>query len=142
MGRLPPTLIGLEFVVVDAPVALAFFVDVLGYDLLEQRRHDTYDADFYVLGDGQLTVTLLQPTSEATAPPFPEPEPRLAQLIFGSTPDEHAELHETMAGAGLPVATASPTLFHLVEQFRNATLGAAPALVFTAVDEESDEETQ
>lgn len=140
MDRLPPTLIGLEFVVLDAAVAMEFFVDVLGFDLLEQRRHEQFDADFYVLGDGQLTVTLLQPTSMADSPPFPEPEPRLAQIIFASTPDEHAELHEAMTAAGVPVATASPAMFHLIDQFRRAALGEVPAFVFVAVDEDDGPE--
>ena len=113
----------------DIDSALTLFVDTLGFQLVHRAPAPDVSAESAVLDGGSVVLTLIQPV-ESDGPAFPDPSPRLSQLIvevgdIGAT-------SEVVAQAGLSVQVADEANSFVTPAAMEGVVGFPMALVFRA----------
>lgn len=123
--------LGIELIVTDIDRALAFFVDLLGFEVHQRGASGLVAGEIAVVTDGRIAITLLEPTTEGTAPILPDRTPRLSQIIIGGDPAELDEATEAIVEAGIAVTPTSNGFF-LKPEGISGILGIETAVVVTA----------
>lgn len=124
------SLVAAEYVVDDLERVEELLVDLLGLEVVQRTAHPDFDAELVVLSAGPVAVSLLHPTDVGDRPPFPVPDPRLAQLTF--TVDDSAafsDIRRRLVEAGAAVVNGGPRMFYFPEKFIEGVFGSAPVLV-------------
>lgn len=135
------TLVAAEYVIEDLERVEELLVDLMGFKVAQRTTHPDFDADVVTLNIGAIALSLLYPTDVGDRPPFPLPEPRLAQLTFAVDNEATFEaLRSRLVHGGVAVAQGKPRVFHLPQEFVQSVLGTSP--IFVIVDTSTgDEET-
>lgn len=129
--------LGLELIVEDINRATSLFVDVLGFELQQQGRFDLFAGEMAVVTDGQIGITLLQPTTDGDEPVLADRAPRLSQIVIGTAPGTAPTASQRVAESGLSVAPTSSGFYVTPESIKGA-LGIETAIVVVS-SEPSDE---
>ncbi len=132
-----PTVAGLEIVVSQLDDALALFVDTLGLELAYRGPSPDVPAEVAVLDGGAIAITLIQPIDSDGAV-FPDPKPRLSQIVLGCDPDGLDEMVGAVEAAGLPVDIVGSTRAFVPPAVMEGVLGSRTALVFSTVEVDDD----
>jgi len=129
-----PNVIGLEFVVSGINEALAFCVDVLGFELVYRGPARGVAGTSAVLDAGSITITLLEPAHEGPGL-IADRSPRLSQLVLGGPTDDLAEVREAVHDAGVPTKDYSDGRYFVAPEVTAGILGFETALMFTPIEE-------
>lgn len=127
------SLLGLELIVDDLDRAVALFVDLLGFSVHQRTSAGKVAGEIAIVTDGQIAITLLRPTTEASAPILPDRSPRLSQLIFGTDTDGIDLVGGAIVESGLALTPTGHGFFVSPEAI-SGVLGFETAVVVT-VDE-------
>lgn len=122
--------LGIELIVTDIDRAVALFVDLLGFEVHQRGDSELVAGEIAVVTDGHIAITLLEPTTEGTAPILPDRTPRLSQLILGADAAELDEVTEAIVEAGLAL-TPTSNGFYLKPEGVGGVLGIETAVVVT-----------
>ncbi len=122
-------IVGLEILVPSIEDALTLFVDTLGFSLAHRGPAPNVSAETAVLDGGTIALTLIQPV-ESDGPAFPDPLPRLSQLIIAveNVPAASA----VVARAGLPMQVVDESNAFVPPGAMEGVVGFPMALVLRA----------
>jgi catechol 2,3-dioxygenase-like lactoylglutathione lyase family enzyme len=109
--------------------ALTLFVDTLGFQLVHRAPARDVSAESAVLDGGSVVLTLIQPVG-SDGPAFPDPSPRLSQLIVEV--DDIDAASADVAQAGLSVQVADEANSFVTPAAMEGVVGFPMALVFRA----------
>lgn len=90
----------------DIDDALTLFVDTLGFRLEYRAPTPDVSAETAVLDGGSMVLTLIQPV-ESDGPAFPDPSPRLSQLVVQVNDVRSASAVVAQAGVSLQIVDES-----------------------------------
>ncbi len=119
---------GIEVLVGDLDRAIALWVDVLGFELVDSGPASHIEGRFAVVTDGRLAVTLLEPADAGPGTVLADRTPRLSQIVLTDpAPDAPAG---RAVEAGLSVVPTADGFFLAPEVVAGA-LGPEVAVVVT-----------
>jgi len=133
-------IVGLELLVPDIDAAVAVFSGVLGFRVAHRGHSPDVPAEVVVLDGGPIALTLIQPI-ESDGAAFPDPTPRLSQLVV-DTPDMDSVV-TAVTEAGLSVESVGANGAFVPPAAMHGVVGFQMALVFrseTPVGSESSSE--
>lgn len=124
------TVARIEILVLHIDPALSLFVDTLGMELAHRGLSPDVPAEIAVLDGGSIAITLIAPLDSDDAV-FPDPTPRLSQIVFDVPRVELDRIVDDIAAAGVPIEIIDAQRAFVPPAVMDGVLGARTALVFS-----------